>query len=463
MQIELFNFAKKENSTAIPGTSGDVMEVVMKTPSSIQAPVVELHYAGFPAWNYAYLPDVERYYFITGTAYNRGVWELSMAVDVLASFKSEIGGTSMYVLRSSSKKDGTIIDNLYPLTGDHTKSQTEVKGLSSYNGGTIILNLANGDANSGTCCYAFTVDQFGEFLDQIMVDGDKQTANYDPLVQAVTVNMYDPIRYINSAYWFPGAVTEYIHTNPTPKLQLKLGNFTATGFMCYPVYHSVSNQTKTYTVTLPKHPQAGTRGLFCNMTPFSEYTLNLGPFGALNLDSAVLADASSITIEVYQDVNTGSGRAIVYTNDGAIVANVVTQWGVPLRIFQGTNTSGMLNALGSLVHAAVGIVSGDMSAAGGGLASSISSVGNIVKGTLSSTGSMGAVLDHMMKWYLDAKFYYIADDDNTNNGRPLCEVKQISNLSGFVQVQHGIVKSSRASKPELDSINAYMEGGFYYE
>lgn len=463
LQITFYNLSKKVNSTKQPNVPGEIVDCVLKTPASITAPVVEIKIDAIPAWNYAYIPDMGRYYFVTGTAYNRGIWEISLSVDVLASFKSEIGNTSMYVLRSSARKNGTIIDNLYPLTGDHSINHTQVKALTSYNSGTIILNLANGDANSGTCSYAFTVANFGEFLDQIMIDGDKQTAEYDPIAQAVNVNLFDPIRFVNSAYWFPGAITEYIYTAATPKLQLKLGNFVASGFQCYPVFHSVSNQTKTYTVSIPKHPQASTRGMYCNMTPFSEYTLSLGPFGALNLDSAVLAESSSITIKVYQDVNTGSGRCTIYTNDGAIVANVSTQWGVPLRIFQSTPTSGVMGMFGSLAHAAVGLVTGEMSTAAGGLASSISSVGNIVKGTLSSTGSNGAVLDHMMEWYLDAKFYYIADDNNADNGRPLCEIYKPSALGGFMQVQHGIVESSMATRPELDSVNTYCEGGFYYE
>ena len=464
MNVKFYNLAKKVNSTKQPAVSDpfDSVDVVLKTPSSILAPVVELNMPTVPAWNYAYIPDMGRYYYVTGTAYNRGVWEISLSVDVMASFKSDIGGTSMYMLRSSAQKTGTLIDDFYPATGDHSKSQTEVKGITSYTSGTIILNLANGDNNTGVASYAFTVSQFGEFLDQIMVDGDKQTATYDPITQNVLVNMYEPIRYINSAYWFPDAYTQYVYPSSIPKTQLKLGNFTATGFQCYPVYYSLSYLTRTYTVNIPKHPQASSRGMFCNMEPYSEYTLNLGPFGGIKLDSAVLAEATSITVNIYQDINTGMGRCVIYTNDDALVANVTTQWGVPLRLFQSSNAGGIGSVLGGIAQGAGAIITGDYSN-GFGIGAMVKGVGDMIKGSITSIGSNGAVLDHLMKWYLDATFYTIADADNSNNGRPYCKVNSPSSWTGYMVAQKGLVTSVNATRTELDSINAYMTGGFYYE
>ena len=239
---------------------------------------------------------------------------------------------------------------------------------------------------------------------------------------------------------------------------MKFGNFYATGFDSYLVTDSLSKLTKTYTVTLPKHPQAATRGSFCNVAPYSEYTLNLGPFGAINLDTAAIANATTLNIKVYEDILTGQGRATVYTAGGNELANVCCQWGVPLKVFStSTISAGGLLSMG--VNAVRAIAAPSFST----FTSAVGSIMDAASGVVSSTGANGAATDHLMAWTLDAKFYTIADEDNTNNGRPLCAVSTPSTLTGYMVAQKGLVASSAATRDELDAINAYVEGGFYYE
>lgn len=471
MIIEFYNLAKKDNSTLQPNRADATQfSCSIKTPSSIQAPTVELDVGYVPVWNYAYIPDFERYYFITGTSYNRGVWEISLSVDVLASFKTDIGSTSMYVKRASAEKTGTLIDNFYPVTNASTKDTKTFKSLSTFSGGAFIVNVANGNNNTGTSSYVMSNTGFGQFLDSIMVNGNNQTSVWNSVVQSIDISIYDPIRYISSVYWFPDSYSTYASGNAIT--QLYLGNFIAST-TCYAVTQSLATLTRSYTITLPKHPQASARGSYCNMAPFTEYTLNLGPFGAINLDGPAVANASSITVNVYQDVNTGLGRAMIYTAGGNELANIACQWGVPLKIFSGGSAT--LGAVVQTAGAMTSLIGGAlMSASGMGegltlgsvikdLTSGIGGVESIAKGTISSTGTMGAAVDHLMPWTLETKFYTIADDDNANNGRPLCAVRTPSNLTGYIKVQKGLVTSSAATRVELDSINAYMEGGFYYE
>ena len=463
MIIEFYNLAKKDNSTLQPNRADATQfSCTIKTPSSIQAPTVELDVGYVPAWNYAYIPDFERYYFITGTSYNRGVWEISLSVDVLASFKTDIGSTSMYVERASAEKDGYLVDKLYPVTNASTKTTTTVKTQSTFSGGAFIVNVANGNNNTGTSSYVMSNTGFGQFLDSIMVNGNNQTSVWDSVTQSIDISIYDPMRYICSVYWFPDSYSTY--ASGTAITQLYLGNFIAST-TCYAVTQSLSTLTRSYSITLPKHPQASTRGSYCNMAPFTEYTLNLGPFGAITLDGAAAANASSITVNVYQDVNTGQGRALIYTGGGIQLANVVCQWGVPLKIFSGSNASlgNILQTGGGFLGMMLGAATASPGVIIGSATSAISGIESMATGVVSTTGTMGAATDHLMPWTLEAKFYTISDDDNTNNGRPLCAVRTPSNLTGYMKVQKGLVTSTAANQLELDSINAYMEGGFYYE
>ena len=193
MNIKVCNFAKKENSTAQPlDASLTTLTCKIKTPCSIQAPVVELASATVPSFNYAYIPDMGRYYYVTGVAYNRGIWEISMRVDPMASFKTDIGSASMYILRSSAQSNGYLMDPVYPMSNASSASSATVKAASSYSSGSIIINVANGDTNTGTTSYVMTLTEFGKFLDCIMVDGQNQTSIWDSLNQAIQVTTYDP-------------------------------------------------------------------------------------------------------------------------------------------------------------------------------------------------------------------------------------------------------------------------------
>lgn len=63
---------------------------------------------------------------------------------------------------------------------------------------------------------------------------------------------------------------------------------------------------------------------------------------------------------------------------------------------------------------------------------------------------------------LVAKFYEVTDEDRTDKGRPLCKVRKLNTLSGYIQCSE-----SEYSLPcygtEYDAISAYLSGGFFYE
>lgn len=467
MNINFYNFAKKENSTAQPTGDGTVIACTWKTPSSIQAPVIELTSASYPAYNYCYIASTNRYYFIVGTVYNQGVWELSCRVDVLASFKTDISGTSLYVERASAQQDGSLIDNLYPVTDVHSIVNTQVKASSTFANGCVVVNVLDGNSNNGTTSYVMNVAQFGNLIDNLMIDADEETSIWDSLTQSIKVTTKEPLRYIQGAFWFP--YTYGTFATSTMITSLKLGNYTASNLAVFKADLTASKLTKTYTVSVSHHPQAATRGSFCNLDPFTEYILTIGPFGSLHLDSAPLATASTLTVTIYSDLYTGQGRAIVKTDSSAIVANVACQFGVPISMSSyGQYTVGNVAQLAPAAGASLGVLAGVLAPTAGvlGLAahSAISGIESKDKGVLSTVGSTGAVIDHLRSWSLEHRFYTIADDDNTNNGRPLCKVSTPSTLGGgFIKAQKGVVTSTAATKAELDAVNAYMEDGFYYE
>lgn len=71
---------------------------VLRDESSMINPQIRVENDGTPIRaNYCYIPDFQRYYFINEViAYRHKVWDLSLSVDVLMSFRGDIA--ELYVI-----------------------------------------------------------------------------------------------------------------------------------------------------------------------------------------------------------------------------------------------------------------------------------------------------------------------------------------------------------------------------
>ena len=109
--VTLYTFSKRKNSTSKP-TGGTVFSGLMREPCGVIRPSVSFEFpAGVnpSAYNYAYIPDFDRYYFIREWTSTGRLWACSMEVDALASWADAIGEQYLYVTRSSKRKNGNKI------------------------------------------------------------------------------------------------------------------------------------------------------------------------------------------------------------------------------------------------------------------------------------------------------------------------------------------------------------------
>lgn len=68
----------------------------LREESSIVNPYILMQIENPSGFNYAYIPEFKRYYFITDiTSIRTGLWKISMHVDVLMSFKDTIKATQV--------------------------------------------------------------------------------------------------------------------------------------------------------------------------------------------------------------------------------------------------------------------------------------------------------------------------------------------------------------------------------
>ena len=454
--IKLYTFSKHENSTKQP-TGGTELSCNIKTPSSLISPVAEFSLASNPiAYNYAYISEFNRYYFITDWTFNRGLWIASMVCDVLATYKSAIGGTSLFVLRSSASFNTYVRDNMYPVTGEFSET-LENKGplitaSNPFTAGRYVVSVVGKNTGTSTL-YEFTPSNFVAFLNKIMtvIDGFSPS----DVLQALDNLLFQPMDYINSCMWFPNSFT-----GDTSQGSAWVGWYD-TGISAKQITNPTAIAESSYLFDIVKHPQE-TRGKYLDLNPYSHYMLYYEPFGVINIDSSLLMNSTKLETLVTVDAMTGEAELRVRNDANDILASVKAQWGVSLNLKGNTANLGN-NPVSSLAGMVGMITGGSEGATLGHLASTgIGAITGAMTGTVSNIGSTSGIMCFTRARTFVSRFYKITDEDNTNNGRPLCEIHTPSSLTGFMQVQKGEVEIS-GTQEEANQIRRWLESGFYYE
>ena len=86
---------------------GDTFEGQARDQISIMNPVVTFDTEDIIKYNYAYIPEFERYYSIDNiVAYRNNLYEVTMSVDVLMSFRRDILSCVAVVDKQSMQENG---------------------------------------------------------------------------------------------------------------------------------------------------------------------------------------------------------------------------------------------------------------------------------------------------------------------------------------------------------------------
>lgn len=489
--LTLYSFKKRENSTKRPSTGGTDFSVVLLDETSLMTPTFKLSIGSNPiGYNYAYVSDFNRYYFINDISSYQGYWYISCTCDVLASFKTELGAETHYVTRSAQSWDTYLTDMMYPAksiqSGD-LNSQTGSDPLDWSYGKSFILGVVGltpvnqSDTQIGSVTY-YHMDQtaFKTYMDFLMntIDGPNGwsdlSGEYSVGVQQALLN---PMQYIVSckAVPIPPPSTLVVDT-------VKFGYYDVTidgGQMDVIELNDNSTHTHTgflrnesFSVALAKHPQATSRGKYLNGAPYSSYTLHFGPFGDIPLDPAALIDCTRITGQLLIDLISGQGRLMVFgsENPDAVLFNGSAQVATDINISQISNNmySSRNKYWSELVGTMAGVaatnpVAGLAKAFEGGISMSETAAAYRFP-TVSGSGSAGTFLSFFDDYniYITAKFIELVDENLAELGRPLNQNKQINTLSGYILCQNAECQIT-GTADESDRINGFLNGGFFYE
>ena len=96
MDITLYTNNSEKNKLDKNLSNAKTFSGKLREESSIVNPSILIQIENPSSFNYAYIPEFNRYYFLTDmTSVRTNIWELSMHVDVLMSFKDSIKSTSI--------------------------------------------------------------------------------------------------------------------------------------------------------------------------------------------------------------------------------------------------------------------------------------------------------------------------------------------------------------------------------
>lgn len=465
-------FSKRINSTKQP-TGGTIKSVVLKNPTSIIRPTFVI--TGFDtSWNY--IQWGVRYYFVDDIVFltnNQAAYTCTL--DVLATYKDVIGSSSEYVVRAASASDGTIVDSMYSTKQQRTLQSSNPDGDTVTNGfvmpalGTFVFGIQGQASSSGatfgsTSYYCMDIYNASAFMDEIF---NIQNAQYDAnsvestagIPEEVYRTIINPQQYIVSCQYLP---FEYETVGSTSVSSIKLGWYTFSGsaLLFDPSFDALPTTSATF--TLPRHPQVS-RGVYMNGEPFTDYVLQFMPFGDITIPSDICIDATKIYCEAITDVITGNSTLKIYTGDsntGQLIDSRVAKVGVDIAISGGTYDI----SLGGVAKRGVGMVAA--SGILGKLGKLFDDEGYIASTQrspeINTQGNNGSLdfLEYPVKLY--SRFTHVVDDDPAQNGKPLCQVRVINTLSGYIKCMNVDVDSV-GTKEEKSAIISFMEGGFFYE
>lgn len=81
---------------------------------------------------------------------------------------------------------------------------------------------------------------------------------------------------------------------------------------------------------------------------------------------------------------------------------------------------------------------------------------------VATMGSNGSFTTNIMSPMLVSEFAHLVDEDRAELGRPLCQVRTINTLSGYIKCVNADHAFS-CTADEKSMINTYLKDGFFYE
>ena len=474
MKVRFYDFSKRRNSTKQPPSTGYTeKEVYLKESTSIKNPSFVMNATNF-SWNYAYIPDWNRYYFVDDIiSITKDTTQYDLTEDVLATNKSAIGSTVARIAYASTLYDAEIIDNRINV---HTTKQ--IKGS--------LPSQASGFNSTG--CYVLTVYNNAltpastGFSQSYVMSQDNIYKVKSWLGESAVMNslanyfLGSPLEAIFGCIWVP---FDYSAVSGTGVDHVVIGNQSST--LWVGTYGNINAKLLagtgivSYTATLPIHLRYND---FRRCQPYTTGSLYLPGIGSVDINLNEWFNEANIYVSYNFEYATGNVSYLIFNSTGMIMQTATCNVASQCPLGQVTSDGGRMisaittspgkiggGAIGGFVSGGIG---GAIMGAGGGL---LKAAGDMVlafsgRGT-SISGSSGSRMSSLIPEITYTEVSCDTEDcDSTSyiaqRGRPVAVTHAISNHSGFVCCD-GASVSIGGESWERDEVNAYLNGGFFYE
>ena len=469
MKVRFYSFSKRKNSTKQPSSSYTEKAVFLKELTSVQNPSLLMSGGPNPSWNYAYIPDWNKYYFIEDQISSaNGLTEFVLVEDDMASHKTEIGNTSARVIFCSSPYHSNVNDPRITV-----KTTKELHGSTSgqifSSTGCYIFTVFNKEANGVGCSTSYAVSQSA-------ADKIKQWLSDDSVYAALTTFFNgSPLDAIFGCIWIPFSLSSVSGTAVT---DMTFGNrdMNTDGFYIGTGEAKRLNGFPTIggSVQLSCHLRYPVTD-FRAVEPYTSGTIYLPGVGNIDLNMSDWVGSTKINVSYTFEVITGNMTYLLFTDSGALVQSATCNIASQCPLGQVTmNANGVVSGIGTAVAGSAALIAtGGAGVAGAAAAGAILSGGSSAvlsynKRAASISGAAGGRTATLWP-YIDHIEYSVDTEDPEDStgyiavkGRPLGEVALISQCSGYVECDGASVDIAGTAE-ERDTINRYMNEGFYYE
>ena len=519
--IDFWYMDKNKLSTFRPYEMGVRFCGVFKDDTSVTNPVVRINLKDydngdkFPAWNYCYIKEFNRYYWIDDYIADHGNWWVVCRVDVLASFYDDIINTTAYVLRSSNPPIypvdpnqneqtlgtgvGWVSDSVYP---GLVMENIDVKNIDppyvqNFGSGSVVVGVIAGtyDTNSSGSIvmdspgaityYLMDVGTFEFILWMLMSNIAVYTGiDSDVMDPQLLKCIFNPLQYFAVVNWFPfefnRLISEIGESQLETRTDMKYGWWTIDISTLRPgsnVYRITGNGgyiNRALNTRFNNNPNADATHYYLNYSPYSEVMLYAYPFGDIPIDRSkfyfdyirLVTHIDLLSGEAYLDVetykpgpdNTILSNAIIYRQHAKVGVEVpLAQMSVDTIETGATAVQTVSNAIGNLFTLNI---TGAISTVASGINDMIhSSAPQLLKNGVQ--GSMA--LYRGLSWAIISHFKIPVQEAPDIYGIPVYRTYRLGDYFGYVKIGFPSFRSASATSIEIDEVNRLLMDGCYID
>lgn len=467
MQITVYsNFSKRVNSTKRPTSgTGTTKDVALKDNCSILAPTFVLKSLDF---DINYVEAFGNYYFAQVRNLDGHTSEISCTIDHLATFKTQIGSYTGLIEYCSNSTDVTITDPRNEPTSiiNATATTFSLSGVTFNTVGGYVLGVLSDNVTGDVGVidyYTMTSAQMRAFCQELYSQNFIQQ-----LIDQAFTSARDSFV---SCIWLP---MTGIGGGPT---NIHIGRETMSAQGGHISDRIVPFNSGLTTLNFSSiSGGAGANMSYLEKPPYCTGSLYLPFVGFVPIDMDIASYTKSIAIDGYIDILTGDivynvkyGAYRVSTYNG----NVATKVPISSASYDAIGTAtGSITAIGGLGAALVGgikgagakVVLGGLAAGAGGAMTGARSAQlhtMINGGNSSAIGAQLGTSPYAIIFQNDPAETNLLSYKPTL-GMPYFKVGTVSACGGYVKCADASV-SIPGDGAEQDTVNSYLNAGFYYE